>query len=315
MNGEGYRDYFKVLGVDRTANADAIKIAFRKLARKFHPDLNKGDPIAEERFKEINEAYEVLSDPEKRQKYEQYGQYWNQPGVSRSGSSMGTGFEVDFGQYGNFDDFINELLGRFGGAASAKGFPANTASPRTPANLDAQINLKITFLEAFRGTLRTLSINDEHVQIKIPKGVKSGSRLRVKGKGNFQPGTGRRGDLFINLDFETHPVWKIKGNKLLADLPVSFDELVLGATITTLIPDGQAQVTIPPRTLPGQSLRLRGKGWPSGKDRGDLIFTVKLFSPAKWSEKEIKLIEELGQSRVEDPREIWINDARLEGRN
>jgi DnaJ-class molecular chaperone with C-terminal Zn finger domain len=121
MNANGYRDYFKVLGVDRGADADAIKRAFRKLARQFHPDVNPGDKDAEARFKEISEAYEVLSDPDKRRRYEQFGQYWSQAGAA--GGGMG-GMDVDFGRYGNFDDFINDLLGRFGGA----GVPAQVGS-------------------------------------------------------------------------------------------------------------------------------------------------------------------------------------------
>jgi curved DNA-binding protein len=117
MNANGYRDYFKVLGVERTADADAIKRAFRKLARQYHPDVNPGDKAAEARFKEVSEAYEVLSDPDKRRRYEQFGQYWSQAGA---GSGAG-GMDVDFGRYGNFDDFINDLLGRFGGGAGAPG--------------------------------------------------------------------------------------------------------------------------------------------------------------------------------------------------
>jgi len=113
MNANGYRDYFKVLGVERNADADAIKRSFRKLARQFHPDVNPGDKTAEARFKEISEAYEVLSDPEKRRRYEQFGQYWNQAGAGGVG-----GMDVDFGRYGNFDDFINDLLGRFGGGGA-----------------------------------------------------------------------------------------------------------------------------------------------------------------------------------------------------
>ncbi|MEB3322636.1 MAG: DnaJ domain-containing protein, partial [Synechococcaceae cyanobacterium] len=120
MNANGYRDYFKVLGVDRSADADTVKRAFRKLARQYHPDVNPGDASAEARFKEISEAYEVLSDPEKRRRYEQFGQYWSQVG---SGGPGAGGFDVDFGRYGNFDDFINDLLGRFGGGGGFGGAP------------------------------------------------------------------------------------------------------------------------------------------------------------------------------------------------
>ena len=208
MAGSGYKDYFKVLGVDRGADADTIKRAFRKLARKYHPDVNPGNQSAEAKFKEVSEAYEVLSDSEKRRKYEQFGQYWNQAG-GMGGGVPGPGMDVDFGRYGNFDEFINDLLGRFGGPGGASGFqsggfpgggfPRGASSGRPPINLDAEASVSVSFTDAFRGTERTLSVNDERVQVRIPAGVRNGSRLRLKDKGNLQPGTGRRGDLYLNL--------------------------------------------------------------------------------------------------------------------
>jgi curved DNA-binding protein len=239
-----------VLGVDRSADADTVKRAFRKLARQYHPDVNPGDQGAEAKFKEISEAYEVLSDPDKRKRYEQFGQYWSQ-----AGGGGAAGMDVDFGRYGNFDDFINDLLGRFGGPGGAgfggapggfggfgSGVPGGFASSgfpgggfagsagRPPApNLDAEANITISFSEAFRGCERTLAVNDERVQVRIPAGVKPGSRLRLKGKGNLQPGTGRRGDLYLTLQFQDHPVWSLDGDQLKADLPLSLDELALGS--------------------------------------------------------------------------------------
>jgi curved DNA-binding protein len=229
MSANGYRDYFKVLGLDRSADADAIKRTFRKLARKYHPDVNPGDKDAEAKFKEISEAYEVLSDPDKRRRYEQFGQYWSQGGTGGAPSG-----DVDFGRYGNFDDFVNDLLGRFGGTGgpgfgggapgaggfgfgsgfpgggfSASGFPGggfpgggfNTGfgGGAAAANLDAEAVIAISFSEAFHGCERTLAVNEERVQVRIPPGVKTGSRLRLKAKGNLQPGTGRRGDLYLTL--------------------------------------------------------------------------------------------------------------------
>ena len=153
MAGSGYKDYFQVLGVDRSADANAIKKAFRSLARQYHPDVNPGDAQAEARFKEISEAYEVLSDPEKRRRYEQFGQYWNQAGGMGGGAAPG--MDVDFGRYGNFDDFINDLLGRFGGPGGGGfqggGFPRSGQASRPPVNLDAEASVNVTFSEAFRG--------------------------------------------------------------------------------------------------------------------------------------------------------------------
>ena len=318
MAGSGYKDYFQVLGVDRSADADAIKKAFRKLARQYHPDVNPGDANAEARFKEVSEAYEVLSDPDKRRRYEQFGQYWNQAGGMGGGAP---GMDVDFGRYGNFDDFINDLLGRFGGPGGGSGFPGGgfagggfprgAQAGRPPVNLDAEASVNVTFSEAFRGGERTLSVNNERVQVRIPAGVKNGSRLRLKGKGNVQPGTGRRGDLYLNLQVKDHPVWQLEGDQLRADLPVSLDELALGGMVTVMTPDGEAQVTIPAGTAPGRSLRLKGKGWPSRSGRGDLLLTLTLAMPASWSDEERQLLEQLRTKRSENPRHAWLRSAAL----
>jgi curved DNA-binding protein len=324
MNANGYRDYFKVLGVERTADADAIKRAFRKLARQYHPDVNPGDKAAEARFKEVSEAYEVLSDPDKRRRYEQFGQYWSQAGA---GSGMG-GMDVDFGRYGNFDDFINDLLGRFGGGAGApggfgfgSGFPGGFGTagfgggmpggrPAGP-NLDAEATIRLAMAEAFRGCERTLAVNEERVQVRIPAGVKPGSRLRLKGKGNLQPGTGRRGDLYLTIQIQDHPVWKLDGEQLRAELPLSLDELALGGEVTVATPDGEASVQVPPGMTLGRSLRLKGKGWPVKGGRGDLLLTPVLRLPEVLSEQEQQLLLQLRQARSADPRSGWLESARL----
>jgi curved DNA-binding protein len=323
MSVNGYRDYFKVLGVDRGADADTIKRAFRKLARQYHPDVNPGDSSAEAKFKEISEAYEVLSDPDKRRRYEQFGQYWNQAGGS---GGMG-GVDVDFGRYGNFDDFINDLLGRFGGAGGmgggfggfGSGFPGGGfagggfpgAARSTALNLDAEATISLSFAEAFRGCERTLAVNDERVQVRIPAGVKPGSRLRLKGKGNLQPGTGRRGDLYLNLQLQDHPVWSLDGDQLRAELPLSLDELALGGEVRVATPDGEATVTVPPAMAVGRTLRLKGKGWPSSSGRGDLLLSLSLQQPGSYSEQELQLLQQLRAVRSSDPRRDWMSAARL----
>jgi len=318
MSANGYRDYFKVLGVERGADADAIKRAFRKLARQYHPDVNPGDKSAEARFKEVSEAYEVLSDPEKRRRYEQFGQYWNQMGGPASGGPGG--YDVDFGRYGNFDDFINDLLGRFGGAAGmgggfggfSSGFPGGFAGRgAAPADLDAEATISLTLSDAFRGCERTLAVNEERVQVRIPAGVRSGSRLRLKGKGNLQPGTGRRGDLYLNLQVQPHPIWRLDGDHLRAELPLSLDELALGGEVVVATPDGEATVQVPPGMSIGRSLRLKGKGWPVKEGRGDLLLTPVLRMPEALSERERELLGQLRQARSADPRAGWISAAQL----
>ena len=330
MSVNGYRDYFKVLGVERGADADTIKRAFRKLARQYHPDVNPGDKGAEAKFKEISEAYEVLSDPDKRRRYEQFGQYWSQAGGM---GGMG-GADVDFGRYGNFDDFINDLLGRFGGPGGAggmgggfggfgSGFPSGgfagggfpgggfAGGRSAPLNLDAEATISLSFAEAFRGCERTLAVNDERVQVRIPAGVKPGSRLRLKGKGNLQPGTGRRGDLYLNLQLQDHPVWSLDGDQLKAELPLSLDELALGGDIRVATPDGEATVTVPPAMAVGRTLRLKGKGWPASGGRGDLLLSLSLRQPPSYSDQERQLLEQLRDVRSCDPRREWMNAARL----
>ncbi|MEY3735534.1 MAG: hypothetical protein RLZZ624_593 [Cyanobacteriota bacterium] len=322
----GYRDYFKVLGVERGADADTVKRAFRKLARQYHPDVNPGDKSAEAKFKEVSEAYEVLSDPDKRRRYEQFGQYWNQAGAASGGA------DVDFGRYGNFDDFINDLLGRFGGGGGGagggpagfgfgsgfpsgfgggSGFPGGAGPRSQPLNLDAEATLNVSFSEAFRGCERPIFVNEERVQVRIPAGVRDGRRLRLQGKGKQQPTTGRRGDLYLNLQLTPHPVWSLEGEQLRAELPLSLDELVLGAEVKVVTPDGEATVQVPPGTAPGRSLRLKGKGWPNRQGRGDLLFTTSLRLPSTVSEQERQLIEQWRQLRREDPRADWISNARL----
>ncbi len=332
MNANGYRDYFKVLGVDRGADADTIKRAFRKLARQYHPDVNPGDQASEARFKEVSEAYEVLSDPDKRRRYEQFGQYWSQAGA---GGGVG-GMDVDFGRYGNFDEFINDLLGRFGGAQGGgsggfgfgSGFPGGgfgtsgfgagfpgggfPGSARgTGPNLDAEASIRLSLGEAFRGCERTLAVNEERVAVRIPAGVKPGSRLRLKGKGNLQPGTGRRGDLYLTIELQEHPVWKLDGEQLRGELPLSLDELALGGQVRVATPDGEASVQVPPGLTPGRSLRLKGKGWPVKGGRGDLLLTPVLKLPDPLSERERSLLEELRNARSADPRAGWVQLAQL----
>ena len=310
MSNGGYRDYFNVLGVERSADGDSIKKAFRELARKYHPDVNPQNPGAEAKFKEITEAYEVLSDPEKKRRYEQYGQYWNQ-----SSSQGMSGFDVDFSGYNNFDDFINELLGKFVSPRRAAGFSQEVGSQsinaRNQLNLDAEVIVKISFSEAFNGTERTLSVNDERVQVKIPPGIKSGSRLRLKAKGNIQPGIGRRGDLYLLIQVSSHEIWRLEGDHLKAALPLSLDEIVLGSVITAITPDGEAEVNIPAGTLPGTNLRLKGKGWPSNNSRGDLIFIVQLKFPNEWSIEELQHLHDLKRIRCKNPRESWMDSARI----
>ncbi len=315
-----YKDYYATLGVNKNASADEIKKAFRKLAVKYHPDRNPNNKQAEERFKEISEAYEVLSDTEKRQKYDQFGQYWQQAGQG-GWPSGGTNVDMsgfDFSQYGNFDEFINELLGRFattgGPRTGSYGYRTSTgAGPgyadfnsgfgsQAPApNKEATINL--TFSEAFRGVQKRLNLGNEIIDVRIPPGAKNGSRIRIRGKGVSSPYSPNRGDLYLNVELTPHTFFQFEDDNLVCEVPITPDEAVLGTTIDVPTPDGIVTVKVPPGIRSGQSLRLRGKGWISPKDgRGDQFVKVVIDTPQNLSDREKDYYEKIRASRTYNPR-------------
>jgi curved DNA-binding protein len=320
MAATDFKDYYSILGVSKGADAEAIKKAYRKLARKYHPDMNPGDKAAEARFKEVNEAYEVLSDPEKRRKYDQFGQYWNRvggptgagPGSPFGGSSPFGNVDFDsfeFGQYNSFDDFINALLGRMGSDGS--GFGRST-SRRTsthfetaPAGgLDSEATIALTLSEAFRGVQKRLSLNGEEFEVRIPPGAKPGSRIRVRGKGQFSPYyTSQRGDLYLSVDITAHPFFQFDGDNLTCEVAITPDEAVLGAQVQVPTPDGAVTVNVPAGIRSGQSLRLRGKGWINPKGgRTDQMVKIVIVAPKDLSPTERELYEKLRSIRTFNPR-------------
>lgn len=328
MAATGFKDYYAVLGVGRTAGVDEIKQSFRKLARKYHPDVNPGDKNAEARFKEVSEAYEVLSDPDKRKKYDQFGQYWQQAERAGAGSGAGYGTPGDFGgfdfsNYGSFDEFINELLGRFGnsaaggprargysyGAPSGFGGPGAGFDPTMAAqSFDQEANINLTFSEAFHGTQKRLRIGNDEVEVRIPPGAKQGSKVRLKGKGQMNPYSKQRGDVYLVVQLAPHALFKIEGDNLVCDLPITPDEAVLGGKIDVPTPDGPVTMNLPAGVKSGQTLRLRGKGWPSPKgSRGDLLITVVITPPTKLSDDLRQLYEKIRDLRPDNPRQALTN--------
>lgn len=323
MATNDFKDYYNILGVSKTATPEEIKKAYRKLARKYHPDLNPDDKQAEARFKEINEAHEVLSDPEKRQKYDQFGQYWKQAAAGATPTG-GAGFEgMDFGQYGSFDEFISELLGRFGRGSSTgrrvytyrtttgpEGFRESVEFGDDPFSRfvempaqDSEAAIALTFSEAFHGTQKRLQIGDETVTVRIPPGAKSGSRIRVKGKGQISPFSQQRGDLYLTIELLPHSFYKFEGNNLICDMPISPEEAVLGAQIEVPTPDGKVTMTVPPGVDSGQTLRLRGKGWRDPKgNRTDLLVRLKIVTPKDLGAQERECYEKLRQVSSFNPR-------------
>jgi curved DNA-binding protein len=305
-----YKDYYKTLGVDKRASEQEIKKAYRKLARQYHPDVNPGDKQAEEKFKAINEAYEVLSDREKRQKYDQLGTNyfrWQQRGGDPSGfdwsqwfSQPGSGrVRVDYGDLddlfggGGFSDFFQSI---FGGA----GAQTRSARQRRLKGRDYEQPVEITLEEAAHGTQRLLASDGERITVKIPPGVKTGSKVRVAGKGGPGVGGGPRGDLYLTVTVAKHSVFERKGDDLHCEVPVDLYTAALGGETEVPTLDGKVQLKIPASTQGGRTFRLRGKGMPqvhNAERRGDLYAKVRITLPRKLSRKERALFAELADLR------------------
>ena len=306
---KGFKDYFKVLGINRNATDKEIKSAFRQLARKFHPDLHPHDDEAESEFKEINEAYEILSDQEKKKSYEKYLSYRLNDRDEKSSDFDRQNNYIGFDDDLNFDDFLSHLLGRFNEVGQEIYSNLSSDKKANSLNLDAEFNLQITFLEAFNGTKKNLLVNNERIVVEIPKGIQTGSIISIKNKGNIQTGKGKRGDLLIEVSIKSHPIWKVKGLDIYADLPISLDEFALGANIEVALPQGDTYLLIPSGSLPEQKMKLEGQGFQYLDAQGDLFFTLKLKLPEKWSDKELELLEKLRSVRIDEPRSSWFDQA------
>ena len=305
----GFKDYFKVLGINRNATEKEIKSAFRQLARKFHPDLHPHDDEAESEFKEINEAYEILSDQEKKKSYEKYLSYRLNDRDEKSSDFDRQNNYIGFDDDLNFDDFLSDLLGRFNEVGQEIYSNLSSDKKANSLNLDAEFNLQLTFLEALNGTKKNLLVNNERIVVEIPKGIQTGSIISIKNKGNIQTGKGKRGDLLIEVSIKSHPIWKVKGLDIYADLPISLDEFALGANIEVALPQGDTYLLIPSGSLPEQKMKLEGQGFQYLDAQGDLFFTLKLKLPEKWSDKELELLEKLRSVRIDEPRSSWFDQA------
>ena len=310
-----FRDYYETLGVSKTASEDEIKSAFRKLARKYHPDVAKDKKAAEEKFKQINEAYEVLSDPEKRRKYDQLGENWNQPGGFqpppqwgggqpggfRWGGGENGGVEFEFGGTG-FSDFFEAFFGGGRGRSAFGGFgQRGTMAER---GNDVEADIMVTLEEALHGSTRQVSLRragstkTETYQVKIPRGVREGQRIRLAGQGEAGEGGGKSGDLFLRVRLARHPDFSVEGSDLVHEVKIAPWQAVLGDQIIVPTLEGNARLKLPPGTQGGQRFRLRERGLPgvSGQ-RGDLYVVVQISVPKKLSEREREIWEQLAQLR------------------
>lgn len=320
-----YKDYYKTLGITKNADSSEIKKAYRKLARKYHPDMNPGDKAAEETFKEVNEAYEVLSDPDKRKKYDQFGAQWQQ--YSRSGgrpedfdwSQWNTGqpggtysrtispeeLEQMFGGgFGGFSDFFETLFGGdFGrrSAGQAAGFGSRQRSAHPQRGRDAEQTLQISLEDALRGTTSNLQWQDgRRIEAKIPPGVRTGSRIRLGGQGETGMAGGQAGDLYLKIEVLPHPVFQRNGDDLTVNLSVDLYTAILGGKVNVPTLERPVELTIPPGTANGKKFRLRGLGMPNlrnPQDRGNLYAVVQVELPHNLNQEERQLFEKLRDLR------------------
>jgi curved DNA-binding protein len=302
------RDFYEVLGVSRSASAEDIQKAYRKLARKYHPDVNK-DPGAEETFKEIAEAYDVLSDPAKRKRYDAFGRdfnrvpegvdpdTWARAQAGREGGGFGSGgrewTSVDFGdQAFDFEELFGGFFNRGGERSRAR---------TQGADQIAEIVLSVG--EAYRGGRRTINLNGRSYDVNIPPGVTDGQRIRLAGQGGQGTGGASAGDLYLVVGIAPHDRYRLDGRDLFVDLLLTPSEAALGTTAAVDTPGGDAKVKVPPGSSSGRRLRLRGRGMPNPRGQaGDLFAEVKIMVPKKLTDEERKLFEDLATVSTFNPR-------------
>jgi curved DNA-binding protein len=313
-----YKDYYKLLGVDRKADEKQIKAAFRRLARKHHPDVNPDDKQAESRFKEINEAYEVLGDPEKRRRYDQLGAHWQQwqrsggrPGdfdwtqwMGGAPSGAGRRATADdlrdiFGDSSPFSDFFTSI---FGGASSARrrgGFDPGIFG----GGQDVETELEISLAEAYTGAMRQLSVDGKRLKVRIPAGAATGTRVRVRGEGGQGRSGGPRGHLYLKVRVSPDHRFERKGDDLHTVVPISLCTAVLGGEITIPTLESEVTLKVAAGSQNGQLLRVRGRGMPKlsdPKQHGHLYARLQVVLPRKLNERQRELFEQLRETGLGD---------------
>jgi len=314
------RDYYEVLGVPRGTSADEIKKAHRRLVRKYHPDMNKNNPAATEQFKEVQEAYDVLSDSQKRQNYDQFGHAGVGAGAGPAGGDPGEAFRRARGGNGaggrqwrtqdgttveDFDigDILEGMFGnRSGAGAGTRRTRAERAEPARGSDVENVVTL--TFAQAARGTTLPLQIQrgnqTEMIEVKIPPGVKDGSRIRIRGKG--MASYGEAGDLYIVTKIHAHPYYRREDMDVLLDLPLSLYEALLGAKVEVPTLDGSVTLTIPPGTGSGAKLKIKNRGVERSGERGDQLCVIKIVIPKDLTQEEKRMVLEIAREHPLNPR-------------
>jgi len=291
-------DYYKILGIDKTASPKDVKNAYRKLARKYHPDLNPNNQDAKANFQKINEANEVLSDPDKRKKYDQYGNDWQHADEfekqkqqqSQSSGSRGAGFSGGASQ-GDFSDFFESMFG--GGSGSGRGRQAKYRGE------DYTTEIQLDLIDAYKTHKQTLSVNGNNIRITIPAGVENGQIIKITGHGGPGVNGGPNGDLYITFTVANHPTIKRLGNNLYSNVELDVYTAVLGGEITVDTLDGKVKLKVMPETQQGTKVNLKGKGFPVYKNEGqfgDLQITYSIRIPTHLTDKQKKLFQELRES-------------------
>lgn len=290
-------DYYKVLGIDKSASAEDIKKAYRKLARKYHPDMNPNDESAKKKFQEINEANEVLTDPEKRKKYDQYGENWKHGdaydqarqqqygGGNPFGGGYGGGYSGNYDS-GEFSDFFEQMFGNRRGGGRQTRYQGE----------DLNASLQLTLEEAYNSQQRTFTVNGKNIRVTIPAGVEDGQKIRLKGQGAPGVNGGPNGDLYIQLDITPHAVYERKGNDLYKTQDVDLYTAVLGGETVIETLSGKVKMKIAPGTQNNSKLRLKGKGFPIYKKEGqfgDLFITLNVLTPQNLTDEEKALFQKL----------------------
>lgn len=306
------KDYYSLLNVSRTASADEIKKSYRKLAMQYHPDKNPGNKAAEEKFKEITEAYEALSDPKKRDMYDQFGHAGAQGfGAGGFGNAGGGGFE-GFKSQGGAGDPFQDIFGDMFGDIFSGGKTSSSSRTKRPAKgTDLRYTLNITFEDAAVGTEKVISFmrqrgNKEEsakLSVNVPAGVKEGQRLKLTGEGDSGPNTTGPGDLYVIVNLQEHSLFKRNENDITLDLPISYTDAILGTSIEVPTLTGKAMIRIPEGTHSGQTFRLKGKGFPKvgGFGAGDMLVKVLVDTPNNLSNKEKEMIKELAKNNDPSP--------------
>ena len=309
-----YKDYYDILGLERSASQDDIKRAYRKIARKYHPDINQ-ETGADTKFKEAGEAYEVLKDPEKRAAYDQLGSNWQSGEQFRPPPDWQPGFETSGGgstdsDPSSFSDFFETVFGQTG---HARGGPSASQQYHA-AGQDQHARITVAIADAFEGATRTLTLrmqeidqngrvrmNDHNIAVRIPKGVGEGQHIRLKGQGQPGFGDGPAGDLFLEVAFDPHPVFRVEGRDIYLDLPITPWEAALGGKVKMPTPAGKVDMSIPKNARPGQKLRLKGRGLP-GQTPGNLIAILQIVNPPVMTDKGRELYEQMAREVSFDPR-------------